>query len=250
MMRILIVDDEKNAREFLAKSLEILNYSNSIVGQADNIQDAEKLIYKYQPNLIFLDIEMPYGNGFDLLNRVTQHNFMVVFTTAYDDYAISAIKFNALDYLLKPIDIFQLRDCLEKAKLNLNNEENEKLIKNLNHVNKNPKSKNNKLVVKHNKTIHYIELNKIMYCQSHNQYTTIAMSDNSLKMASLNIGEYEMILNDYQFKRVHTSYIVNKDYVQTLIKKEDKAEITLKNGFVIPVSRRRKTEVIKWLEGE
>lgn len=250
MMRILIVDDEKNAREILAKSLEILNYANCIVGQAENIQEAEKMIYKHQPNLIFLDIEMPYGNGFDLLNKVTQHNFMVVFTTAYNDYAISAIKFNALDYLLKPIDIFQLKDCVEKAKLNLNNAENEKRIKNLNHVNKNPKSKSNKLVIKYNRNIHYIELNKIMYCHSNNQYTNIVMSDNCEKMASMNIGEYEMVLDDYQFKRVHTSYIVNKDYVQSLTKKEDKAELILKNGFIIPVSRRRKTEVIKWLEGE
>ncbi len=248
MMRILIVDDEKNAREFLAKSLEILNYSNCIVGQAENIQEAEKMIYQYNPNLVFLDIEMPFGNGFDLLNRITQHNFMVVFTTAYNDYAISAIKFNALDYLLKPIDIFQLRECIEKAQFNLNDEENEKLIKNLNHVNKNPKNKDNKLVIKYNKTIHYIELSKIMYCQSQNQFSEFTLNDKSQKTASLNIGEYETVLNEYQFKRVHTSYIVNKSYVESIIKNDDKLELILKNGYKIPVSRRRKKEVMKWLE--
>lgn len=246
-IRTILIDDEINAIEGLTNLLNSTCKECEIIGKADNIDDAKYLIDKLNPDLIFLDIEMPYGSGFDLLTKFQNPKFKVIFVTGFDKYGINAIKFNALDYLLKPVQKDELILAIDKVKLFLSQEIDNQELKNLVNVLKNPKNTNNKIVVRSILGSAYVTVKDIVYCEGDGSYTKIHDTEGNIHIATNNIGEYEDMLSDYKFFRIHTSYLISKNHVQKMVKNDDTYKVILKNKASLPVSRRRKQEFIDWV---
>lgn len=245
-IRTILIDDEINAIEGLSNLLSTACKECEIIGKAENIDEAKLLIDKLNPDLIFLDIEMPYGSGFDLLTKFQNPKFKVIFVTGFDKYGINAIKFNALDYLLKPVQKDELILAIDKVKGLLNQEIDNLELKNLVNVLKNPKNNENKIVVRSILGSAYVTVKDIVYCEGDGSYTKIHDKEGNIHIATNNIGEYEDMLTEYKFFRIHTSYLVSKTHVQKMVKDEDTYKLLLKNKTSLPVSRRRKQEFLDW----
>ncbi len=246
--KVLIVDDESNAIEVLES---IVNYEFpqiEIVGKATSSHEAITLINQTQPDILLLDIEMPHGTGFDVLQNFNEPDFKVIFVTGFGNYAINAIKFNALDYILKPVVKEELVTALHKAINNINKNLDNQNLKNLNKVLSNPNNHENKIVLKTTHDTFYIEVKKIIYCEAEGKYTKVFLNDGKHVLMSINIGEYEEMLGHYGFIRIHNSYLLNKNYIEKIHKIKDLFFIKVMNMDLLPISRRRKTEVLELVE--
>ena len=247
MYKCILIDDEEPSIKTLKIIIE--NYCNNeleIVGTAGTIEEAYAAINDKKPDIIFLDIEMPRGSGFDLLEKFTNPTFEVIFTTGFDQYAITAIKFSALDYLLKPINIEELREAIQKAKDRIegkNTQQNLKfLIQNL----KNPRDKANKIPLPILNGLQFVTISSIIYCEADEDYTYVYMNDGSKITVSKSIKEFEDLLLEYDFFRIHHSFLINRHYIKRYIKGEGGTILT-EQGVELSVSRRRKTEFLAWL---
>lgn len=246
MIRTIIVDDEAFSRKNIVLLLQkYCSETVEIIGESDNVNDACALITTLQPSLVFLDIEIGYQTGFDVLAKFPQPTFRCIFITAFDQYALKAIKFCALDYILKPVDHHELQQAVAKAttalqqsdKTNMHN-----LIENL----KKPNHKTNKITIPIINGFKLLAVENILYMEADKDYTFIHCTNNQKLCSTTGLGEYEDILADYSFFRTHHSYIINKDFVTDYIK-GDGGEIVLHNGKMIPVSRRKKQSFLDWL---
>ncbi len=240
MKRVLIVDDEKNGREALKSILEKFSNDITIVGEAENVSDGLAKINKLNPEVIFLDVEMPDGTGFDLLEKVKKRNFEVVFVTAYNNYAIKAFQFSAIDYLLKPIDPIRLKESIEKLRLDTKFSE---LNKKLDVILQN-KTKPEKLALPTTEGIHVIKISDIVRCFASDCYTKFFMKDNSKILVSRTLKEYSEMLEDLNFSRVHQSHLVNMEYVERFVNSEG-GYLIMSNGDQVEVSRRRKKTLME-----
>ena len=246
MLKTILVDDEAKARENLGILLQkYCNTDIEVIGESENIEKAYTDILTLKPQLIFLDIEMGKGTGFDLLDRFDHYPFKVIFVTAYDQHAIKAIKFSALDYLLKPVTIKDLVDAVKKAKaaINYNNDAH---FQTLFDVIKRPRQKTNRIAIPVQDGYKLVPVDQIMFCQAQKEYTFINQVSGEIICSSLNLGEYEDLLQEYDFFRVHHSYIINRQYIQRYLRGEG-GEIIVGNNQHIPVSRRKKEEFLQWL---
>jgi two-component system LytT family response regulator len=246
MLKAILVDDEEKSR----KNVQLLLQKHcadavQVLGESDNVNDAFTLITKLKPNLVFLDIEMGQQTGFDLIAKFPQPNFKCIFITAYDQYALKAIKFCALDYILKPIDYKELQQAVAKAKAVLEQPEKENM-QNLISILKQPNHKSNKVVIPTAKGFNFIPVEHILYIEAEKGYTFIHCTNNQKVCSTTSLGEYEDLLSEYTFFRTHHSYLINKEFVTGYIKGEG-GEVTLTTGSTVPVSKRRKTELMEWL---
>ncbi len=233
-MTCVIIDDEAKSRETIVNILTKYCPDVDIIGQAQNVEEGYTAITTLRPEFIFLDIQMPGGSGLNLLSFFKDADFKVIFTTAYKDYAIDAIKMNAVDYLLKPIAINEVIDAVDKikrllAKKNLSTGPVSRFL----HLN----SKT---------TIDLIPVEAIVYCEAESTYTNIYLNDGSKKVMTKTIKDVEEQLPVNDFFRVHNSYIVQKRYIKQYIKGDGGSIITSFNHH-IDVSRRNKNEFIEWL---
>ncbi|CAH0996406.1 Transcriptional regulatory protein BtsR [Emticicia aquatica] len=247
MYKAIIVDDENRSVETLKSIIQqFCSNEVEIVGTANSVQEAYALIQLVSPDIVFLDVEMPHGSGFDLLERIPKPNFEVIFTTGFDRYAVTAIKFSALDYLLKPINIEEVKDAVSKAKKRIEGKHTqqnlEHLINNLRH----PRDKNNKIPITVVNGFQFVPVNTIIYCEADDDYTYIHLTENQKLTVSKNIKEFEDILANYDFFRIHHSFLINRDYIKRYIKGEGGTILT-EQGNELPVSRRRKQEFLEWL---
>jgi len=244
-LRPIIIDDEPNSRDTLKEMLA--RYCQlATVGEADGVNSGLELIQRQEPNLIFLDIKMNDGTGFDLLKKIEKRNFHVIFTTAYDQFAIKAIKYSALDYLMKPIDVQELKDAVDKAKsaILMNNGDNpmvDVLLQNT----FNPQ-KLQKIVLSTAEGMHIIEIKNIIRCEADDYYTRVFIEGRKQIMISKTLKEVEKTLSGSTFVRNHKSHLVNVDYIKTYVK-SDGGYLIMKNGEKIPVSRRKKETMAKAL---
>jgi two-component system LytT family response regulator len=246
MMKTILIDDELRARENLRILLQKHCAADiDLTGECDNIEKAYNDIFLLKPELIFLDIEMGKGTGFDLLNRFSHYPFKVIFVTAYDQYAIRAIKFCALDYLLKPVGIKDLVNAVSKARASIGFN-HDIHFQNLFDIIKKPSQKTNRIAIPVQNGYRLVPVDQIMCCQAQKEYTFLNHVNGENICSSLNLGEYEDLLQDYDFFRVHHSYMVNRQYIQRYVRGEG-GEIILSNNQTIPVSRRRKEEFLIWL---
>lgn len=246
MLKTLLIDDEARARENLRILLQkYCGNDVELIGESENVEIAYKDISALKPDLVFLDIEMGKGTGFDLLNKFDHYPFKVVFVTAYDHYAIKAIRFSALDYLLKPVTIKDLIDAVSKAKKAINYNRDDQ-FQALLEIIKKPHQKANRIAVPVQDGYKLIPVDQIIFCHSQKEYTFITLSNDEVICSSLNLGEYEELLKDYDFFRVHHSYIINRQYIQRYVRGEG-GEIIINTDQRIPVSRRRKEEFLSWL---
>ncbi len=243
MITAIIIDDEAKGRLALREKLLTYCPQINIVAEAANGQDALVLIEKYKPHLIFLDIEMPKMNGFEMLNALPEKNFHVIFTTAYDHYAIKAIKYAAFDYLLKPIDIEELKTAVEKIDTKQNNQTKkqvELLQQNMQH----PKRQLNKLAIPTLEGLLFVDINDIIHLEANSNYTYIYLVNKTKITASKTLKEFEELLPDDIFFRTHHSHLINLNYIKRYIK-GDGGQIELQNGTYVDVSRRKKEEFLK-----
>ncbi|PQJ23014.1 LytTR family DNA-binding domain-containing protein [Tenacibaculum sp. SG-28] len=226
----IIVDDEQNARENLRYLLQTFCPNIIIVNESSNVDQAYEAIQKYKPKLVFLDIEMPRKNGFQLLEMFTDITFQVIFITAYDSYAIKAFEVSAIDYLLKPIDISRLETAVLKASKNLLGDSG-----NMDALKSNTKEIK-KLAIPYKSDYVIIDINDLLCIEADRMYSVLHTKDDNHYLVSKKLSYYEEILcQDKNFIRVHRSWIVNSNLIQNYSKKNK--ELTLETQLKIPVSR-------------
>lgn len=240
-MKAIIVEDEKKGQEILSSL--ILKYCTDveIIGMADNAEDAYLLIKKMKPDVVFLDIEMPNGNGFYLLEKFDKINFQIIFTTAYDNYAIKAIKYHALDYLLKPIDIDELKQAVENVKKALLKPENTRYI---DFLTTRKLDIENRLGLPVKDGILYIQVADIIRIESDGSYSTIYLSKSQKHVVSKNLKEYEDVLPVKEFFRVHKSHLINIKKVKKYVR-QDGYFVEMEDGSQVEIARRKKDEFLQ-----
>ena len=247
-LRTLIVDDEAPARENLKLLLLEHCPEMEVIGLADSVKEAQKSIKELSPQVIFLDICMPSGTeGFDLLDSLPEKNFQVVFVTAFKDYALKAFHANAIHYILKPIDIDDLKAAVKKLVTNQelfrnNNDNLSSYIRSLENLTKsmNPALPAQRITINHAKGFKIIDPSDIMYLEGEGNYTKIFFSDNSVYVDTRSLGIYEDILDSQKFFRIHKSHIVNVLFVSEFLNNEGSFAI-MKNGAKLTISRLRLT---------
>ena len=247
MLTTLLVDDENHARESLSKMLSLNCPDVTVLGTASSADDAFEKITKLKPDLIFLDVEMPNGTGFDLLTRFPKPTFKVIFVTGFDQYALNAIKFSALDYLLKPINAKELVEAVEKASNQLINQNGLGDLKNLLTTLQNPRSRKNKLAVPTQQGLEMIEIQEIIRCEAANGYTIIHVQDGKPMLSSRDLKTYQELLEDYDFFRIHDSHLIAHFHVQKVLN-EDGGVVVTSNDTKLPIARRRKSDFLDWLK--
>jgi two-component system LytT family response regulator len=237
----IIVDDNPLNIEILADLLRENHSKLSVVGTAKNGKEALELIESEQPDLVFLDVEMPGMNGFEVLASLEEISFQTIFVTAFSHYAIQAIRFNALDYLVKPIDPKELSLALKRYqstdKAN-HQEQIQNALENMNRKN----ALDQVLFIPNQEGGLKIPLRDIVNIEGDRNYSSFHLSDEKTRISSKTLGHFEEILKDKGFFRCHRSFIVNRHYVDSI--KRD--SFLLKNGSTLPISRRRKTMAKAW----
>ena len=213
--KVLIVDDEKRARDGLRSQLESLQDSIEVLGEAESVASGLDLIQQKDPDLVFLDVEMNDGTGFDILRKLGKVDFMVVFVTAFDQYAIQAIKFSALDYLLKPLDPDELEEVIKRAKEEFNKAENREKVQNLISNSEIDDPNDRKLAIKCIDAIKYLKINEISHFMADGSYTKIVLIDGKTILASKMLKHFEETLKGFpQFLRIHRSSMINTKFVE------------------------------------
>jgi two-component system LytT family response regulator len=235
----LIIDDEALARETLTSYIQKYCPTITVLAQAENIILGKELIAKHQPDILFLDIEMPFGNAFDLLESKPSGNFEVIFVTAFSQYAIQALNMSAAHYLLKPIDIDELIDAVSKVKT-IKSEKAQIdrasiLINNLN----TDKTLSKKIVLPQMHGFEVKHVDSIIYCEAEENFTKFHFNDQTSSLICRQLKHYETILNDQGFHRIHRSTLVNLNYVDAYQKGRG-GQVTLSNGKVLDVSESKK----------
>lgn len=242
-MRTIIIDDEENIRQTLVKMIGQVCDNVTIVAEGSDVQSGYEIITKYEPDVVLMDIQLPDGTGFDLLERLEKYNFKIIFITAFENYAIKAFKFSAIDYLLKPFDPDEIQKAFERAE-EAREEENTKIklkafLSNFENISKEVK----KIVLKTAESIHLVNVQDIIRCQSDGNYTHFYLLGGKKLMVSKTLKEYDNLLSPYGFFRVHQSHLVNLNYLDHFKKENEK--IVLKDESVVPVSHRKKEQLIK-----
>jgi two-component system LytT family response regulator len=246
MIRAIIVDDETKSREVLKRLLQEVDLDIDIVGEGDSVESGFEVITKEKPQLVFLDVEMLDGTGFNLLEKFDQVDFSVIFTTAYDKYAIKAFKYSAIDYLLKPIGIEELEDAVFEVQKGINIELNyHAQIKAL--INNSKETGVKKLAIKGANKIDFIIVDDILYCESEESYCLITMVDNRKITASKPLKHFDTVLAEHaDFFRASKSCLINIKFIRSFVKSKDIIELT--NGYTVEVSRRRRKEFLEKME--
>lgn len=244
-MKAIIVDDEKNSREVLEAMLRKYCPEITALKSYDGAEAALKALQTEKPDILFLDIEMPDMNGFEMLEYVTQPIFNIIFTTAYNEYALKAIKHSALDYLLKPIEREELKQAVQKAEKNKLHNSADRLAQLLALLEGG--KPDNRFGVSTTDGLIMLNPDEIMYCESQNSYCKFYFINEKSLISSKTLKEAEAILSNGDFLRIHHSYIVNKKFIDRYVRGEG-GEVILKNGTILPVSRTRKNEFLQQLK--
>lgn len=244
MINTVIVDDEKKGRDLLQILLREHCPAVNVVGVAEDISKALELINLLNPDLIFLDIQMPGGSGFDLLEKIGERKVHVIFVSAYHEHAIKAFKFSALDYLLKPVDEEELIKAVKKAETLTTKPQAPKDAE-LSKANSG-NDRNNRLALSTNLGLVFVEISDIERCEAAGKYTVCFLTDGKEIIVTKNLKEFEDVLSGYNFIRVHHSHLINLEYIKQYHKGRG-GYIMMKSGSSITVSQRKKDEFLKRL---
>jgi two-component system LytT family response regulator len=248
MMKILLIDDERKATDSLRMMLERLIVAEKQVECCNDARQAAIMIHNFKPALVFLDIRMPYLNGFEVLDAVVAKTFKVIFTTAYDEYAIRAIRFSAFDYLLKPVDAEELLQVFRRFEQSrFETIQPKELFTNIAHNLALQQQNQFRLALPSREGVHFLFPEEIVRCEALNAYTKFYTANGKQLISSKNLGEYEELLLPYHFIRSHKSHLVNRAFISFI---DHEGFITLKDSTKIEVSRRRKEEVMELLRSK
>ena len=246
MINAIIIDDEADGRDALRIALEKYFKDVHILGIYETPQEGIEGISKYDPDLVFLDIQMPQMSGFDVLKAIPSFHFEVIFVTAFDQYAIKAIRFSALDYLLKPVDIDDLREAIDRVKERLEKRSSTMYYQSVLHNVSNKDGKVERIAVPTSDGIEFFQINDIIYCKADGSYTTLILKGNVSKIVSRNLKDFETYLADAGFCRVHHSFLINLDHVKKYIKGEG-GYVIMTDDHHVDISRRKKEEFMNLL---
>lgn len=251
-LNIVIVDDELNAREILKLMIARYDEDCTVVGEADSVQSAVQQIKLHKPDLLFLDVELKNGDGFDVLEAVGEQLVPTVFVTAFDNYAIKAIKYNAFDYILKPVDYQELIVSIQNARQKRSKTLTTHSYRNYNHNKSVSKLSEYKIAVQHNGERIFIPIADIVICRAEKSYTSIHLKDGRKLLSTKNLGEFEKILpnetlyDDFFFYRVHHSTMINTKYISKYLVK--KGLVQLHDNQEVKISERRKSQFQKIIQ--
>lgn len=244
-IKAIIIDDIEQARITFKKDLEVYAPDVEIIGEAGGVVEGAKLLLKTKPDILFLDIQMQDGSGFDLLDVLQEIPFKIIFITASDAHAIKAFRYAAIDYLLKPIDPDELCVALEKYRSSYQNENIS--YKLLNDRLKNHQKPNEFLALHAQDRISVVKIADIIRCESQVNYTQFFFKDSKKILVTRTLKEFEETLSDSGFYRVHQSHLINTKYIREYVKTEG-GHLIMTDGSLVPVSTRKKPEVMRMLE--
>jgi two-component system, LytTR family, response regulator len=246
MLRVVIIDDEDHIRDSLAKLLARHCPQVAVAGTANSVESGARAIREFNPDLVLLDIQLNDGTGFDLLQSFPSIDFKVIFVTAYDQYALQAFRFAAVDYILKPVNPEHLVAAVERAGQMVSDHFNlqmDTLKENLKAISRQDK----KIILKTTDQIHLLDIKNIVTCESDSCYTTFHTLQGEHIMVAKTLKEYEEMLNGCGFFRVHKSYLINLAHIKRF-DKQDGGHIVLTNDLKIPVASRKREEMLELLE--
>jgi two-component system, LytTR family, response regulator len=239
MIRTVVIEDEEHSRKMLMEMLHENCRAINVVGSADSVKTGLTTIAEQKPELVFLDIELQSETSFEILQMLPEINFELVFTTAFDHYALRAIKFCAIDYLLKPIDLNELRLAVAKVEKRMNRENlNRNLEVLLNNIKSNSQS-NHRIALSTLEGLLFVNVRDIIYCESNGPYTQFVFKQGDKMVTSKHLKEYEDLLGGYNFFRIHKSYLVNLQEIKKYIR-GDGGQLIMSNGASLNVSKQRK----------
>jgi two-component system LytT family response regulator len=245
MKKVLIIDDEKRTRDLIAKMIETFGFDLTVISEGETMDTAIKAIQNHQPDILFIDIQMPDGTGFDVLKQLENISFEVIFITAHEEFAIQAIKFSALDYLLKPVDPLELKEAVEKAIKAVNTKKIDNQIDALqNNILPNQKKR---LVLKTHESVFIVELHDIIRCEADKNYTSFLLNGGKKIVVSKTLKDYETLLVGHNFMRVQQSHLINIDFIE----RYDKANggfVIMKDGSEVPLSSAKREAFFNILE--
>jgi two-component system LytT family response regulator len=242
MIKAIIVEDEMASRAILKELIQEYCPDVEIIGEATAVQEAVNLISTDLPDLVFLDVDLPGESGFALVEHLPSIEFGIIFTTAYDEYALRAFRLSAIDYLLKPIDVDELMAAVEKAKkmLRVNRTEHLEWLRN------NYRREDPRISIPTTNGYVFVKIDEILRCEAEGKYTSFFLANGKKLVTSRNIGEYESYLSEFQFFRIHRSTIVNLSHVRRYIRGKMPL-LVLEDGTELPVAKSRKDELLDQL---
>ncbi len=250
MIKVVIIDDEQDAINSIELIINEYCSNAEVIGTASSATEGRTVVLNQKPDLIFLDIEMPRGNGFDLLEMLPERNFEIIFITAYNNFAIKAFKYSAIDYILKPIDIDEFIEAVDRAEERIkryknrsenNNKKYDSLLENIHG------SKPVKITVPTFEGQLYIEISDINRIEAEGSYSTIFLKEKKKILVSKNLKEFENMLSDNNFFRSHNSHLVNLEHVKKYVLK-DGGYIEMIDKTIVPISRRKKEAFVEQMQ--
>ncbi|MBL7895256.1 MAG: response regulator transcription factor [Bacteroidia bacterium] len=244
-MKALVIDNEKNIRTTVVDLITAFCPQITSVAEADGVVSGLKKIHELQPDIVFTDVEMDDGTGMDMLSKLSEIKFQVIFITAHNKYAIDAFRFSAIDFLTKPINPDELAKSVQKAESNIKNKLFLEQVAVMNEKNLTKSEK--KIVLKELDAIHIIKVKDLICCEASGIYTTFFIDNNKQIVVSKNLKEYEEILEPYDFLRVHNSFLINANKIEKF-EKNDGGFLIMEGGQRVPVSQRKKDVVISFLK--
>lgn len=248
MIKALIIDDEKKGRSALRQKLADYCPQVTVLAEATEGEEGIKLIEQHNPDIVFLDIEMPHMNGFEMLKQLKVINFQLIFTTAYDQYAIKAIKYSAFDYLLKPVDIEELKTTVNRVYNSLGVNDTSKKLEALEH-NLHPQNAFNKIAIPTLEGLLFFNISDIINLEAQSNYTVIYFLNHPKLTASRTLKEFEDMLPAKIFFRTHHSHLINLNYIKKYLK-GDGGQVELQNGRYAGISRSKKVEFLQIISGQ
>jgi len=246
VLRTIIIDDEAHQRLTIEKMVGLYCPDVELIGKADGVKSGMDLIKKTKPDLVLLDIKMDDGTGFDLLDQLHTIDFKVIFITAFDQYAVKAFKFSALDYLLKPLDPDELAKAVERARETVQKDFMAQLENLREHLSLEHKS-GKKIIIKTFDNIHLVPVNEILYCESDNSYTTVCLVNQERIITSSYLKDYEDMLADSGFFRVHKSFLINLKTIRRFEKSEG-GYVVLEGDVKVPVASRKREQLLEMFD--
>ena len=244
MLTAIIIDDESNSRNALLQ--KIIKYCTevTVIAACENGEQGIETIETKKPDIVFLDVEMPRMNGFTMLQQLKNKNFEIIFVTAYDHYAIKAIKFSALDYLLKPVEAEDLKTAVEKVTQKRKEREGNNRVELLLQNFLEEKTAHQRIAIASMEGLQFVPTDDIIYLEANSNYTSFYLTNNRKIMAAKTLKDFEELLPASMFIRIHHSYLINKNGVEKYIKGEG-GQVVMKNGVTLDVARRKKEEFMK-----
>lgn len=243
-MKVVLIDDEEDAR-YTLRTLLMQEDGSLRIQEANGVQAGLKLMHEYKPELVFLDVMMKDGTGFDLLKQLPAIDFKLVIVSGHDEFALQAFRFSAIDYLVKPVDADELRNTLSRIQAS-NRQPWQQIMDVLKQSVQPTKEAERKIVLKDMNAVYVVSVNAIIRCEASDNYTTFYLTDQPSIIVSRPLKEYDDLLTPLNFVRVHQSHLINLNHLQQF-NKRDGGSIKMKDGSEVPVSSRKRESILNAL---